>query len=362
MRRLLCLLLLPLMSLFCLYGCGEDKTSKDLQVLYESIVDSNVVDKTNKFFSDKSNPNSLAISYSVEVQAAIDNVSPTNDIQKRYKAIGIQQDVLDCIYNYYENNHIEFYKVMSSGDYSNSDMNDLYVRLENLKNVIDNFKKSYNTFVDATQNGVSDVMEFNLTNYSFELNKVIDASFDFIYKFIEMYQKYCISDFNAKTATNLQIRVDKSYVDLAYVVYLQNIKAFDYSVGSKGICDLSTVINSSSEYSILDDLGNIKALSSIVQSNLNIEDSNYNEVNDLINNYLYAQEVFDQRFSNYKSIYNEQDIYKITQFKFDLVNGVDYDSYMGSLSSSEKSSIEMLNSFVDNTYQKLVDKLSLIVE
>ena len=362
MKKFLCLLLLPLMSLIFLYGCGDDKSSQDLKVMYESMVDSYTVENVNKFFSDKNNPNSFSINYSIEVQSVIDNVSPVTNLQKKYIAIGIQQDILDCIFNYYENNCDDFYRIMSSVEYSKNDMNDLYASLESLKNVMADFKGEYDTFVDATQNGISDVMEFNLTNYSFELNKVIDASFNFIYKFISVHQKYCISNFDEITSTNLQIKIDKTYVDLAYVVYLQNVKAFDFSVGSKGICDLSTIINLDSQYLIIDDLGNIKKLSSEVQANLVEGTAKYEEVSDVVNNYLYAQEVFDQRFVNYKAIYNELDIYEITQYKFDLRNGVTYDNFISTLSSSEKANIDMLNNFVNNNYQKLVDKLSLIVE
>ena len=215
MKKIICLLLLPILSLICLCGCGEDKSSNDLKILYESMVDIYVVDKVNKFFGDKESPNTISIGYTQEIETAIDSVNATTDIQKRYTALGYQQQILDYIFSYYENNHKDFYKVMSSGNYPNTEMNALYTSLESLKNSLDTFKSSYNAFIDATQNGISDVMEFNLTSYSYQLNKVIDFSFDFMYKFIAMYQNYGIEDYSKKTAANLQIKVDKTYVDIA---------------------------------------------------------------------------------------------------------------------------------------------------
>lgn len=361
MKRLICLLLLPLFSLIFLCGCGDDKTSKDLATLYESMVNSVIVDKENKLFGDSTNPNSINIVYTLDINNAINNVTPTTDIQKRFTAVRYQQKLLDYIYNYYENNNEKFYAVMSTAEFSNNDMNDLYAALESLKTRVNDFKLSYDAFVDSTESGISDVMEFNLTNYAYELNRLIESSFDFMYKFANIYETYGIEDYSKKTIENIQIKVDKAYLDIAYVIYLENFKAFDYSVGSKGICDLLPIIDNS-DYVLIDDLNTTKNVSLLVQSNLKESDTHYAEVNDLLNNFLYANEVFNQRFKNYQVIYNEQDIYTISQYKFNLMNGISYESYIKSLSNSDRSSVTMLDNFVDNTYQKLVDKLSLIVE
>ena len=361
MKRLICLLLLPLFSLIFLCGCGEDKTSKDLSVLYESMVNSMTVDNQNKIFGDQTNPNSINIVYTLDIDNAINNVVPTTDIQKRFTAIRYQQLLLDYIYNYYENNHEKFYAVMSTAEFSNNDMNDLYATLETLKSRVGDFQLSYEAFVDSTENGIADVMEFNLTNYAYELNRLIESSFDFMYKFANVYETYGIEDYSKKTIENIQLKVDKSYLDIAYVIYLENFKAFDYSVGSKGICDLLPIINNSN-YILIDDLNTTKNVSLFVQSNLKESDAHYAEVNDLLNNFIYADEVFNQRFKNYQVVYNEQDMYAISQYKFNLMNGISYDSYIQTLSNSDSASVTMLDNFVENTYQKLVDKLSLIVE
>lgn len=362
MKKLICLLLLPLFSLIFLCGCGEDKSSKDLQALYESMIEQCREDKTNNIFSSKDKPNSISIAYTAEIQSAINNDSPSTPIQKRYVALGYQQSILDYIYNYYENNSTLFYTVLSNNEYSNTDMNDLYASLEKLKSTVKDFNNFYESFVDATEYGTSDVMEFNLTNYSYELNNLIDISFNFMYKFANMYEIYGIDNYSSKTLDNIQIKVDKSYLDIAYVIYLENFKAFNYAVGSRGICDLLPIVdNSTSQFNIISDLVAIKKVSPEVQENLKETDAKYEEINDLLNNYIYAQEVFDQRVKNYKTIYNELDVYTITQHKFDLVNGVTFESYMDSMTSSSKASISMQTNFVNNSYKKLIDKLSLIV-
>lgn len=362
MKKLICLLLLPLFSLIFLCGCGEDKSSKDLQVLYESMIEQCREDKTNNIFSSKTKPNSISIAYTADIQEAINNDNPSTPIQKRYVALGYQQNILDYVYNYYENNCTLFYTVLSNNEFSNTDMNDLYSSLESLKSTVKDFNDSYETFIDATEYGTSDVMEFNLTNYSYELNRLIEASFNFMYKFAYMYETYGIENYHNKTLENINIKIDKSYLDIAYIIYLENFKSFDYSVGSRGICDLLPLVDkSNNKFNITSDLNIIKKVSPSVQSNLKETDENYEEVNVLLSNFMYAQEVFDQRVKNYKTIHNELDIYTITQYKFDLVNGVNFESYMDSMTSSDKSSIVMLENFVNNTYKKLIEKLNLIV-
>ena len=73
---------------------------------------------------------------------------------------------------------------------------------------------------------------------------LIEDSFDFIYDFINIYTKYCVSNYDVNSPANISLKLEKAYVDLAYIVYHENFKAFNHSVGSKGISDLSSIINS----------------------------------------------------------------------------------------------------------------------
>ena len=363
MRKYFSFLIFPLVAIIFLCGCGDDKTFENLKNLYDSFRQVYVVEDKNIFFSDELLSNSLVISYPEEINNAINNVSPSTDIQKCYVAIGYQQKILDYIFNYYEKNQNNFYKIISSKDYDKNEMNNLYGSLESLKNQLNTFKSSYSMFCDATTDGVSNIMEFNLFSYSYDLNQVIEKSFDFIYKFINMNTKYCISDYEKINATTLQYRIDKTYVDIAYIIYLQNFKAFNYSVGSKGICDLSSVVENSNEFVLVDDLQTIKSLSSFISTNIiDNSSSNYQLAIDLVNNYLYSQEVFDQRINNFKLIYNEQNIYTITQYKFGNINGVDYDSFLSALTPTEKSNVMALSEFESNYYNKLLETFSLVIE
>jgi len=357
MKRLLCLLILPIIAMFCFVGCGEEITLENVKSIYSNMLEIN----NANFFSDASNPNSISIKYSDEVTKAINIDDPVNDIQKRYVALSKQQDILDCIFNFYENNQETFYKEIESSTYPASDLKSLYNKMSELKTALTDFKAEYDTFTRSTSKGVSEVMSFNLTSYSYELNKLIDESFDFIYEFIGMFTKYCVDDFDVNTPVNISIRIDKAYVDMAYIVYLENFKSFNYSVGDNGICDLSDIIGSDLKFNIIDNISEIKTLSTEVTDNLDPTDAYYERYELWLNEFVYSQNVFEQRLETYKEMYNSSDFYSINQHRMGLVPDVDYERYLNSVSESEKSNALMFEDFIGNIFANYVNKLGNII-
>ncbi len=354
MKKFIGLLFIPVLALFSFFGCSKDKSAENIKTQYTSTIRKYYDDDIEKniFFADDTNENTVKIYYPSSIQARIDITNPTNNMQKMYRGLYYQQVVLDKIYKYYEMTQEDFYTKMSSKG-SDKSIGELSTQLERLDRVLDEFKVSYNNFLDNQE------MEFNVTSYSFALNKVIDVSFDFIYNYIRLYEKNCRSTTGVYTSDTLQIDLYKSYVDVAFIVYKENIKAFTYSVGENGICDLSPVVKSSSTFNILDKLLGSCTLSLDIANGLNNADNA--ETLDKVNNYYYFKSVFEQRLVNYKQIYAEQDIYTITRYRFNLVNGVDYDNYLNSLSISQRSNVTMLDDFVANNFNDYYNKISAIV-
>lgn len=360
MKKIFSLIILPIIAFMCLYACDSDKSYEDLKKLYEETTQIFVTEDENKFFSDEAKPNTISIKYSIDVENAINNVNPVTNLQKMYVVIGYQQKLLDYVFNYYENNNSEFYKKISSAKVDKNEMNNLYSGLKNLNTTLSDFKDEYTAFCDASKN-VTDVMEFNLTNYSFELNKVIGSAFDFMYEFMAIFEKYCISDVTLLNATNLQYKLDRTYVDIANIIYLTNFKAFDYSVGSKGISDMSAIIDSTNQFVLIDDLNNLKKLSTNIMAGLDESSINYEQTKDIVNDYLYSLDVFNQRLITFRQIYNLENIYDLAQVKFGLVSGVDYDSYLSTITKSKLTTIKYMDDFVLETYKKIVDDMSLVI-
>ena len=68
MKKFFSLLVLPLVALVCLCGCGDDYKSQDLNKLYTQTKEVCVVEGDNKFFSDETRPNSIVINYEADVK------------------------------------------------------------------------------------------------------------------------------------------------------------------------------------------------------------------------------------------------------------------------------------------------------
>lgn len=369
MKKFLCLLILPFVALGCLAGCGKDHDPKDLKELFESmktayvIEDEDTGDTTNIFFASEENPNTITLAYTSEINAIVNSVpnSSTTDLEKRFIALDYHQQILNSIFNFYESNQEEFYKTMSSADYKKSEMNDLYNSLENLKNTLDDFKTQYIQFVTSFES--NDIMEFVVFNYTYELNRVIDSSFDFIYEFIDVYDKYVAGD-DKLTTTSIDYRLDVSYVDIANIVYLDNIKPFDYSVGNRGLCDLVSLVSmdgDKKEADITSCLLSPKNLSKVMTEGLNEASSSYADTVSQLNDFFYSRELLTQRLGLFRKILSRVDTYKLNQYRFGLVSGVNYDTYKATLSASESSDVSALENYIADIFKPFVSKLKLIV-
>ena len=362
MKKIFSLLLLPVFSILILFGCGDDREIKDIQTAYSEMVSDFTVSGESDFFSDSEKPNSIVISYPATIKQAIENTSPSNSVQKRYRALYYQQEILNNIFTYYNNYQEEFYRETASKDIDEDKINSLYDSAKNLHETLTNFEGAYNSFNDAIEDGISDVMKFNMTSYSFHLNKVIDASFDFVYKFHNIYTEYCVDNYDSANADNLALYVDKAYLDISYIAYLENIKSFNYSVGGHGVCDLADVVGSSNKYNLLSLLDSRKSISDFVTANLGATTEEGVEVTERINLFAYNRGVYEQRVNNYLTTYRSVDIFKINQYRFGLNGNVDYNSYLTSQSSSDRAVILMLDNFVEDTFLSYVEKLNTIVE
>lgn len=369
MKKLLWLFILPFVALGCLAGCGKDHDVDDLKKLYESMKTAYVVEdeetgaKTNIFFASEEKPNTITLAYTDDINVIVNSVpnSSTTDLEKRMIALDYHQQILNSIFNFYENNQEEFYKEMSSADYKKSEMNDLYNSLEKLKDTLDDFKTQYIQFVSSFES--NDIMEFNVFNYTYELNRVLDSSFDFMYEFIDVYDKYVASDDKLTTAS-INYRLDVSYVDVANIVYLDNIKPFDYSVGNRGLCDLVSLVSpvaSKVEANITSYLLSPKKLSDAMTDGLNESSASYGDTVAQLNDFFYSRDLLTQRLGLFRKFLSRVDAYKLNQYRFGLVSGVDYDTYKASLSASDSSDVSALENYIADVFKPFVEKLKLIV-
>jgi len=367
MKRLIILIMLPIFSLLFFSGCGNEGNVDDLKKLYNEITGIYIEEGENIFFSDDANPNTINISYFHDVQNEINN--PIVKEGNKYRTYYYAQLILNHIFNFYEDHNEDFYLHMSSKEYKEKDIEKVYEKLNNLKEELIDFKSSYMLFNEQTKKeGLSNVLDIYIKNYTFELNQVIEKSFDFMYEFDKVYTKYCIEDMNAVNEKVLNYKVDKSYLDIAHIVYLENFKTFSIAVEGKGVCDISPIIGLNSKFNLLDDLGNLKNVSNNIIVNLD-EKSQYNlSTMELINNFDYYMQIFNQNYHHYINTYNtvydkeNNSTNKYNSYRFDLMGSGSFESYLNGLSVVDRASVNLLTNFIDECYNSLVEKLKLIVE
>lgn len=360
MKKFFSLLILPLVAVMCLMGCGDSKKVADIKKLYLSTIDEHKDNDTRIFFSDSERKYEICISYSEFLQDLIDNDSPSSSSEKRYRGLYYQQKVLDNIFAYYTNHQEEFFRVADSKDIKKDSLNTLYSKLEKLNSTLDDFVGHYNTLMDVSASGK--ILGHNITRYTYQLNKVIDASFNFMYEFHNVYSKYCVENYDQYSADNIGIYVDKAYLDLAYVVYMENIKAFNSSGSDNGICELESVVASSSKFNLLELLEDRKTLKEEIVNNLSIESSGYEETMEKLKAFDYSRDVFEQKLSSYNATYYSLDIRTISNYKFGVISGVDYEDYLQTMSPSERATITMLENFVKDNFDSYIDKLEDLVD
>lgn len=356
--------MLPLIAMSVVVGCGcsKDRTIKDVQTAYNEMIVSFNLTEGNMFFTDTDNEFAIKINYSSDLQQAIENSSLSNDTQKRYKALFYQQQILDNIFAYYNNHQTAFYTYASGKEIDQDKINALYDSVKTLHEQLATFEKHYDAFIDSTSQGLSDIMKFNITTYSYHLNNLIDASFNFIFNFQSLYEKYgCENNYDMVSGTNLRSYVDKAYVDMSYIVYLECIKSFNQSVDVNGVCDLAPIIGSSSDYNLINLLDERKEISTSILENYGNDTAEGIIATDAVQSFMYVRDIYEQRLGTYINSYNNIDNETINQYQFGLVGGIDYDDYLKTLNSSERATIVLIDNFVGEIFTNYMTKLKSLI-
>jgi len=358
MKKLLSLLILPIIAMFCFTGCKDDITSTNINDLYNSMKAKYVVEEINNMFCNEEKPNTITINYSGNLYNSVYDEDPQTDMQKRYVVLNLQQKILNYLFNFYEVYQTEFYALAQTIEIDKKEYESIYNSLKALDTQLEDFNAEYKLFVQDVNDDKA--TPFSIINYTYYVNKVIDKSFDFIYNFINTYERHLV-DTSVVNTKSVEFLINKSYVDIARVVYIENFKAFNSSVGEKGVCDLIAIVDNNSAFNLIKKLDNPRAISASVKSALDA--GNLDEtISADINNFIYKKDVFNQRVYAYYQVVDVVDMYTLNQYRFNLVAGTDYESYKSTLSVSNRANVEMIEEFVSNYYMdyfNTIEKLTV---
>ena len=392
------------MAIGMFVGCGKKHTLLDVQKYYNNMVekysetvagDINVEKKSYVFAqraSDGKVPGtSMRITYKGALGKGLEKIglnydetaiSDENLYNRYYALVNIEQKLLDWTYRYYTNWSEKLYASydLIKHDVKQNDVENLYKKLEKLDDQIGKFITEKSKAEDEI-NAISFDGAINLTSFTYAYNDLIEASLDFVSAFKNFHVKYVWDTytFGKDDDTNLLLLnrlIDEAYLNMAQVIYFENVKAFEYSE-----CDLNDIVKlakdtSNKEFVIVGLLfktgdnpcKNIKK--SVYKSenvyrgagdvSLKLLGTNeageniYENYNTKLENYIYYLKAFNQKVNIYKSVYSKLDFYKYNQVRLGF-GTMDLKTYKESLSRVDKANVSLVESFATQTFVYFVN-------
>lgn len=396
-KKIFAFLLIPAMAIGVFVGCGKKHTLLDVKSYYNNMVDKysynvsgeSTVEKRSYIFDQRSTDGkvpgtSMYIRYEGKLGkglAKITNVYndegwDSTDLYNRYFAlVNIEQKLLDWTYNYYTSwadNLYDSYSLIKH-DIKQDDVENLYEKVKDLDDAIEDFIKEKSKAEDEI-NAITFEGAINLTSFTYAFNDLIEASFDFVNAFKNFHVKYVWNTYtfgdNVETNDRLLNRlIDEAYLNMAQVIYYENVKAFEYLE-----CDLNQLVEyaeENEEYivagllyktgtpckdiekSVLNKYGVLHTSADVKE---NMVGQTYN---DSLKEYIYYLKAYNQKINIYKEVYSDFNFYKYNQIR--LGNGaVDLDEYKSSLGRLDGANLSLIENFSLGTFVSYVNKFASI--
>lgn len=368
--KILCCLIVPVLAMFGLAGCGKARTSEDILNRYTEVKTKH----TDMFKVDKDNPEALTDTIKVSYTGAMTNLnnldtlesSFSNDINlyKRYLAIIELQDViLDNLFVYYEAQRNDFFGNNLLG-VEKEEMRQLYNNVEKLEEDIVNFKVAKSQIektVDAMT--FTGVVKADITSYAYQYNMFIEDCFEYVRYFKDLNTKYAYS--GEVTEDNMVSYVKHYYeeaiFELTEVVYYKYVKALN----NINECDLSYAINDSYEIilkanlydKIYDSTGIIKDYDDFVDA-YGKNTYSLDAVKANLTAFQEARESFMQKVRVFKQVFDNMDYYN---YNLALCEGGDaLENYKKDATNIESANIKLVESFYETTINDYINKLDTL--
>ncbi len=409
LKKIFGVLLIPILMVGVFAGCGKKHTLSDVHKLYTHIVDkysyavenNDLKEKDSYFFESVVNSDtekettgvSLDIEYKGELAEFLPDIASNSALKtsdpklynRYYALIYIEQKLLDWTFNYYKNWAPNMYasEELLKNDLEQEDVDNLYSKLEKLDEAIEAFSAEKSKAEDEID-AISFDGAINLTSFTYYYNDLIEASFDFVNTFRDMHVKYIWDTYtfgdNAEQNKLLLNRmIDEAYLNIAQIIYLENVKAFEYSE-----CDLNPLLSliDGGDYSQIivsplltsvNKLANgkeavLKNRSGVVDfyraDDIVLKtDYKYDATsdkyvaetyNDRLVDYIYYLKAFNQKVGIYKKVYSEFDVYEYNQVRLGF-SATDMDTYVNSLDRVERANMVLLQDFSNETFANYIE-------
>ena len=393
MKKFYSLLILPLIAVFCLFGCGTDRTTTEIKAVYSQMVDTYVINsESNWYFEKPANSTEytkMYVTYDNEYgfnDAVLGKFesSVSDDLGLRYKQLtSVYARTLLMVYNYYTNWNELFFANIDSKNPDADDLTELYDRLVDFRRQLEKFNTSkLNIEREVKLLGInSELVAAKIDAFNNEYNNLISKVLSFVNYFKDLHVKYFYSDTDVVDGSYAKRAYDEAILSLANFIYKDYLQA----LSKNGTVQLISIDNAiSSSYNIFNDYSLLTTKISKIQSTKKVglstlTDSLINALNDpnnannqsavsAVNQFVVSLNTFNQYFNLYNKVYGKVSMESFNNYRFKINGGfegsnatVKHENYIETLSPVDAANVNVLIDFEENKVSAFLNSINTLL-
>lgn len=393
MKKFYSLLILPLIAVFCLFGCGTDRTTTEIKAVYSQMVDTYVINSENNWYFEKpvnsTEYTKMYVTYDNEYgfnDAVLGKFesSVSDDLGLRYKQLtSVYARTLLMAYNYYTNWNELFFANIDSKNPDADDLTELYDKLVDFRRQLEKFNISkLNIEREVKLLGInSELVAAKIDAFNNAYNNLISKVLNFVNYFKDLHVKYFYSDTDVVDGSYAKRAYDEAILSLANFIYKDYLQA----LSKNGTVQLISIDNAiSSKYNIFNDNSLLTTKISKIQSTKKVglstlTDSLINALNDpnnannqsavsAVNQFVVSLNTFNQYFNLYNKVYGKVSMESFNNYRFKINGGFgssvlteEYENYIETLSPVDAANVNVLIDFEENKVSAFLNSINTLL-
>ena len=394
MKKFYSLLILPLIAVFCLFGCGTDRTTTEIKAVYSQMVDTYVINSENNWYFEKpvnsTEYTKMYVTYDNEYgfnDAVLGKFESlvSDDLELRYTQLtSVYARTLLMAYNYYTNWNELFFANIDSKKPDADDLTELYDRLVDFRRQLEKFNTSkLNIEREVKLLGInSELVAAKIDAFNNAYNNLISKVLNFVNYFKDLHVKYFYSDTDVVDGSYANRAYDEAILSLANFIYKDYLQA----LSKNGTVQLISIDNAiSSSYNIFNDTSFLTTKISQVQTDgkvglSKLSSTVINALNDpnnannqgavsAVNQFVVSLNTFNQYFNLYNKVYDKVSMESFNNYRFEINGGFDgkdatekHENYIETLSPVDAANVNVLIDFEENKVSAFLNSIYALLD
>lgn len=393
MKKFYSLLILPLIAVFCLFGCGTDRTTTEIKAVYSQMVDTYVINSESNWYFEKpvnsTEYTKMYVTYDNEYgfnDAVLgkSGSSISEDLELRYTQLtSVYARTLLMAYNYYTNWNELFFANIDSKNPDADDLTELYDKLVDFRRQLEKFNTSkLNIEREVKLLGInSELVAAKIDAFNNAYNNLISKVLNFVNYFKDLHVKYFYSDTDVVDGSYANRAYDEAILSLANFIYKDYLQA----LSKNGTVQLISIDNAiSSSYNIFNDtsflttkisqvqtdgkVGLSKLSSTVIDALNDPNNANNQGAVSAVNQFVVSLNTFNQYFNLYNKVYGKVSMESFNNYRFEINGGfegsnatVKHENYIETLSPVDAANVNVLVDFEENKVSAFLNSINTLL-